>query len=75
MKRVQSFRSIREQQVSDLINWIGSQKSAINLTEAIYSFSNAVVFRTMVGKRHKDHAILTGIAQEAFRGLMDWRRE
>ncbi|TXG67929.1 hypothetical protein EZV62_009204 [Acer yangbiense] len=64
MKRVQSFRSIREEEGSNLINWIASRAgSSINLTHKIYSLSYIVVSRTAFGKECKDQELFLSILE------------
>ncbi|KAI9185147.1 hypothetical protein LWI28_004701 [Acer negundo] len=64
MKRVQSFRSIREEEASNLINWIASRAgSSINLTHKIYSLSYIVVSRTAFGKECKDQELFLSILE------------
>ncbi|XP_065847523.1 cytochrome P450 726A27-like [Euphorbia lathyris] len=49
-KRVQSFRSIREEEISNLITSINSKVgSAINLSEMLFSMTNSIVARTVIG--------------------------
>ncbi|KAL5802262.1 hypothetical protein ACOSQ3_030723 [Xanthoceras sorbifolium] len=65
MKRVQSYRSIREEEVSDVINWIASRAgSPINLSHQIYSLSNSVTSRAAFGKKCKDREKFLSILGE-----------
>jgi cytochrome P450 len=53
-KRVQSFRSIREEEVSNLVKSISTNEgSVVNLTKKIYSLTNGIVARACFGKRNK----------------------
>ncbi|KAK2640215.1 hypothetical protein Ddye_028037 [Dipteronia dyeriana] len=64
MKRVQSYRSIREEESSNVINWIASRTgSPVNLTKKIYSLSYSVTSRAAFGKKGKD--------QENFLSLLE----
>ncbi|XP_065880385.1 cytochrome P450 726A27-like [Euphorbia lathyris] len=49
-KRVQSFRSIREDEISNLIASINSKVgSTINMSEMLFSLINSIVARTVIG--------------------------
>ncbi|XP_038686782.1 cytochrome P450 71D11-like [Tripterygium wilfordii] len=49
-KRVQSFRHVREQEMSNFIEWIGSNAgSSINLTEKLYSSSYTLISKIAFG--------------------------
>ncbi|XVE50810.1 hypothetical protein DITRI_Ditri01bG0193200 [Diplodiscus trichospermus] len=61
--RVQSFQSIREEEVSDLIKFISlNEGSPINLSEKIFSLSYGITARSALGKKSK--------GQEEFMRLM-----
>ncbi|KAJ4725249.1 Cytochrome P450 [Melia azedarach] len=65
-KRVQSFRSIREKEVSSLIHWIGSQAgSVINLTEKVHSLIFAITARAAFGKKCTDQELFISLVKEA----------
>ncbi|XP_065882067.1 cytochrome P450 726A27-like [Euphorbia lathyris] len=54
-KRVQSFRSIREEEISDLIRSINSKLgSPINLSDMIFSLTNSIVARTVIGRKNRN---------------------
>ncbi|KAL5735724.1 hypothetical protein ACOSQ2_030512 [Xanthoceras sorbifolium] len=66
MKRVQSYRSIREEEASNVINWIASRAgSPIKLTHQIYSLSNSVTSRAAFGKKCKDQEKFSSVVGEA----------
>ncbi|KAL5802250.1 hypothetical protein ACOSQ4_030555 [Xanthoceras sorbifolium] len=55
LKRVQSFRYIREEEASNLIDSIALKAgSPINLTEKIYSLTNSITARSAFGKKCQD---------------------
>ena len=63
-KRVQSFRSIREEEVSNLVKSISaSEGSFVNLTQKILSTTYAIAARAAFGKRNRH--------QEAFISAME----
>ncbi|KAL5803893.1 hypothetical protein ACOSQ3_030693 [Xanthoceras sorbifolium] len=65
-KRVQSFRSVREEEVSNLINWIASKEgSPINFTEKIHSLAFGVTSRAAFGKKRNDQEIFIAVVKEA----------
>ncbi|XP_065875725.1 cytochrome P450 726A27-like [Euphorbia lathyris] len=54
-KRVQSFESIREEEISDFIRSIDSKRgSAINLSVMALSLSNSIAARTVIGLKKKN---------------------
>ncbi|XP_047329131.1 premnaspirodiene oxygenase-like [Impatiens glandulifera] len=57
-RRVKSYRSIREEGVDDLVDYIRSSVNglAINLTEKIFSFNNDTISQTALGMKCKDQA-------------------
>ena len=54
VKRVKSFRFLREEEVSSLMNSISQSSSSathpLNITEKIFSFAGSITFRTTFGK-------------------------
>ncbi|KAJ4725252.1 Cytochrome P450 [Melia azedarach] len=65
LKRVQSFRSIREEEVSNLINSISSKAgSVINLTDQIYSLMYGITSRAAFGSKRKDQQIFISAIKE-----------
>ncbi|KAL8033432.1 hypothetical protein ABFX02_13G158700 [Erythranthe guttata] len=71
VKRVSSFRTIREEACSDLATWlIASSKEGsppVNLTEKLYSSAYALVSRAAVGKKTEVKERLLPVIQEAIR--------
>ncbi|KAK3184529.1 hypothetical protein Dsin_031815 [Dipteronia sinensis] len=67
-RRVQSFRSIREEEVWDLVEFISaSQESSINLSDRIFTMTSNVVSRAAFGKRCKDQHDFTTLLGEIVR--------
>ncbi|KAL6288259.1 hypothetical protein ACE6H2_012649 [Prunus campanulata] len=67
-KRVQSFRSIREEEVGALVESISSvsqQGLAINFSEKCFSLTNGIVSRAAFGKKCKDQKVFTSFLKEA----------
>lgn len=66
-KRVQSFRSIREEEVYKLIQSIHSQSSSslVNISEKLYLLTNDVTTRAMIGNQCKDQKIFLKTLDEA----------
>ncbi|KAJ4724625.1 Cytochrome P450 [Melia azedarach] len=68
VKKVQSFRSIREQEVSNLISWIASKSgSMINLTEKLFSLSYDITSKAAFGNKCTDREIFISIVGEVVR--------
>ncbi|KAH9652239.1 hypothetical protein KPL70_027016 [Citrus sinensis] len=64
-KRVQSFQSVREAEVSDLINWISSKAgSVVNLTENVYSLMYGITSRAAFGYRSRDQEAFVSVIEE-----------
>ncbi|QCD77832.1 ferulate-5-hydroxylase [Vigna unguiculata] len=56
LKRVNSYQSIREEELFNLVKWIDSLKgSPINLSQAVLSSIFTIVSRSAFGNRCKDH--------------------
>lgn len=65
-KRVLSYRSIREAEVSDFINWIASKAgSPVNLTNKTYSLIDSITSRAAFGKKCKDQELFISAARKA----------
>jgi len=55
LKRVNSYQPIREEELSNLVKWIDSEKgSPINLTQAVLSSIYTIASRAAFGKKCKD---------------------
>ncbi|XP_060671130.1 cytochrome P450 71D9 [Ziziphus jujuba] len=64
-KQVKSFRSIREEEVSNLIETIhSSEGSAINLSEKIYSLSCGITGRTAFGQKSRDQEAYQAVSNK-----------
>ncbi|XP_061364142.1 cytochrome P450 71D11-like [Gastrolobium bilobum] len=66
LKRVNSFRPIREEELSNLVKRIASEKgSPINLTEAIVSSIYTIFSRASFGKKCKDQEKYIAVLKES----------
>ncbi|XVE50805.1 hypothetical protein DITRI_Ditri01bG0192700 [Diplodiscus trichospermus] len=64
--RVQSFQSIREEEVSDLIKFVAlNEGSPINLSEKIFSLSYGITAKSAFGKKSKGQEEFIRIVSEA----------
>ena len=55
LKRVNSYRPIREEELSNLVKWIALEReSPINLTQAVLSSIYTIVSKSAFGKKFKD---------------------
>ncbi|XP_024029889.1 cytochrome P450 71D10 [Morus notabilis] len=64
--RVQSFRSIREEEVSSLLRYLHSSvDSPINLTDLIYSMTHGITAKAAFGRKCKDQAAFISVVREA----------
>ncbi|XP_054797520.1 cytochrome P450 71D10-like [Prosopis cineraria] len=67
-KRVQSFRFIREEEVSELVKTISENEgSEINLSNMIMSMTNAIVARAAFGERSRDQEAFLRCAKQALK--------
>ncbi|KAF5479046.1 hypothetical protein F2P56_005551 [Juglans regia] len=67
LKRVESYRPIREEEVSSLIKWIASKAgSPINLTEEVSSTISGIISRAAFGKKCQEQETFISVAKEAF---------
>ncbi|XP_008794219.3 premnaspirodiene oxygenase-like [Phoenix dactylifera] len=69
-KRVQSFRSIREEEVFNLIRSISSMNnngsSLVNLTKKLFMLTNDIIMRAAIGNKCKDqNALLVALTEMA----------
>ncbi|KAF5750068.1 cytochrome P450 71D9-like [Tripterygium wilfordii] len=67
-KRIQSFRSIKEQEMSKLINWVVSNAtggSPINLIEKVFSSTYTAVSRVALGGESKEKDELISVIKES----------
>lgn len=63
-----SFRSIREEEVSDLVNWTASKAgSPINLTEKVYSLVFGIISRAAFGNKFKEQELFISLIDETTR--------
>ncbi|KAL0298618.1 UNVERIFIED_CONTAM: Premnaspirodiene oxygenase [Sesamum radiatum] len=64
-KRVESFRPIREEEMSDLCRWIVLQEgSPINLTQKICMTNYEIMARATFGKKTEEHVKFIAIVKE-----------
>ncbi|XP_031283385.1 cytochrome P450 71D11-like [Pistacia vera] len=70
-KRVQSFRSVREEEIAKLIDWIESKSgSVINLSDKISELTYAVTSRAAFGKvREADQELFTSAVKDIAEAL------
>ncbi|KAL0301080.1 UNVERIFIED_CONTAM: cytochrome [Sesamum radiatum] len=65
VKRVQSFRHIREEEFLNLCRWIGSQSGLlINLTERVNLTTSDVVARASLGKKTEEKAAFISVIRK-----------
>ncbi|KAI5432845.1 hypothetical protein KIW84_020232 [Lathyrus oleraceus] len=65
VKRVQSFGSIREEEVSDLVKSISSNEGlVVNLTHQIFSMTYGIVARAAFGKKSKHQQVFISLSNE-----------
>jgi len=64
-KRVQSYRSIREEEVSDLVKSIfRTEGFVVNLTQKIISLTNGITARAAFGKRNRHEEVFLSASEE-----------
>ncbi|WCJ37068.1 cytochrome P450 family 71 subfamily B polypeptide 4 [Euphorbia peplus] len=65
-KRVQSFRPVREQEVSNFVNFLMSKSgTSVNLTKTIFALTNSIMARTVIGKTYGDQQALLSVIDGA----------
>ncbi|XP_024930823.2 desmethyl-deoxy-podophyllotoxin synthase-like [Ziziphus jujuba] len=65
VKRVQSFASIREDEVWNLVQSIKLSEGLINFTEKIYSLTSSITCRTAFGDKRQDEHEFVSLSEEA----------
>ncbi|XP_057424566.1 cytochrome P450 71D10-like [Lotus japonicus] len=65
-KRVQSFRSIREEEVSEIVKAISAsdEGSVVNLSEKIFSLTYGIVARVAFGKKNRHQVFKSAIEEQ-----------
>ncbi|XP_002532303.2 cytochrome P450 726A27 [Ricinus communis] len=54
-KRIQSFKSVREEEVSNFISFLNSKAGTpVNLTDKLFALTNSIMARTSIGKKCKN---------------------
>ncbi|KAB2049390.1 hypothetical protein E1A91_A13G178900v1 [Gossypium mustelinum] len=67
-KRVQSFESIRQEQVSGLVKYISSNHgSPINLTKKIFSLTYRITSRAAFGNVCKEHDVYSSVVDDTIK--------
>ena len=67
-KRVRSFQSIREQEVSNLVRYISMNTgSSINLTDKILFMTYSITARAAFGEKCKDQEVYISVIKESMR--------
>ena len=67
-KRVQSFRSIREEEVSNLVQYVRSKEGEpFNLSEKIFSLAYTITARAAFGKKCKEQGAFISAVEEGLK--------
>ncbi|KDP42346.1 hypothetical protein JCGZ_02819 [Jatropha curcas] len=65
VKRVQSFKSVREEEMSSFIKFLSSKSgSPVNLTHHLFVLTNYIIARTSIGKKCKNQEALLRIIDD-----------
>ncbi|ESW18604.1 hypothetical protein PHAVU_006G054700 [Phaseolus vulgaris] len=68
LKRVNSYQPIREEELSNLVKWIYSEKgSPINLTQALLSSIYTIASRSAFGKKCKDQENFISVVKKTIK--------
>ncbi|KDP45847.1 hypothetical protein JCGZ_15291 [Jatropha curcas] len=69
-KRVQSFRSVREEEVADLVKFLGSKEgSPVNLTHTLFALANSIIARNTVGHKSKNQEALLRLIDDIIESI------
>ncbi|WCJ42420.1 cytochrome P450 family 71 subfamily A polypeptide 26 [Euphorbia peplus] len=69
-KRVQSFRSIREEEISEMITSVVSKVgSPINLSEMILSLASSIISRTVIGRKNDNQEAVLPLLDELMKSV------
>ncbi|WCJ37106.1 Cytochrome P450 726A27 [Euphorbia peplus] len=64
IKRVQSFKLVREEEVSNFIKSLYSKAGKpVNLTEGLFTLTNSIMLRTSIGKKCRDQDTLLRVIE------------
>lgn len=79
LKRVQSFRAIRECEVASLIasirRLVSSSSSSINLSELIFGLSNSITYRVIFGDKYAGNGSGNGVGRNKFHDIFEVTQE
>jgi len=68
LKRINSYQPIKEEELSNLVKWIDSEKgSPINLTQALLSSIYTIVSRSAFGKKYKDQENFISVVKKSIK--------
>ncbi|KAL3629345.1 hypothetical protein CASFOL_026567 [Castilleja foliolosa] len=68
--RVQSFRPIRDEEVSDLCRWIARHEGEkVNLTQKVSMMSYDIMLRAALGQKTDDTAVFVRVVQEGMQNV------
>ncbi|KDP25064.1 hypothetical protein JCGZ_22599 [Jatropha curcas] len=67
-KRVQAYKSVMDEEVSNFINFLYSKAgSPVNLTKTFYSLGNGIIAKTSIGKKFKKQETFLKVVDKAIR--------